>query len=85
MHICNMTFSYDRVHMVENSALRSLQAKIYANKSALMDKFQKHDTGNTGRYALIYDLTFLMICLHPNEIHIFIKLLFTFAIICLQA
>lgn len=37
-----------RVGIVEESAIRELKERLYANKSALMAAFVERDKGNTG-------------------------------------
>lgn len=41
-----------RVSIVEQSAIRELKEKLYANKNALMEAFQEVDKDRTGKVLL---------------------------------
>lgn len=51
-----------RVGIVEESAIRELKERLYANKSALMAAFLERDKENTGKKHLSYKLSAIQLC-----------------------
>lgn len=51
----------NRVSIVEESAIRELREKLYANKRSLMAAFEEKDKENTGKRGILKPLEFAVV------------------------